>query len=41
MAGISKDQRERDEASLATFLIFFNIMLLGGLISLWFYQSVN
>jgi hypothetical protein len=41
MAGISKDQRERDEASLAAFLIFFNLALVGALISVWFYQIIN
>jgi hypothetical protein len=30
MSGISKDQSKRDEETLATFLIFFNIALLGA-----------
>jgi hypothetical protein len=40
MSGISKDQRKRDEAALATFLLFFNLALLGAFLLICFYQYV-
>lgn len=41
MAGISKEQRKRDEESLAVFLIFFNIALLGAFLMICFYHSIK
>lgn len=40
MAGISKEQRKRDEETLFTFLIFFIIALLGAFLLVCFYQSI-
>jgi hypothetical protein len=41
MTGISKEQQKRDEETLAVFLIFFNIALLGGFLFVCFYQSMS
>ncbi len=40
MAGISKEQVKRDEETLAAFLVFFNIALLGAFLLVCFYQSI-
>jgi hypothetical protein len=41
MSWISKQQQKRDEESLATFLIFFNLALLGAFLMICFYQSAR
>jgi hypothetical protein len=40
MAGISKEQREKDEQSLVGFLTIFNIALLGVFLVICIYNSV-
>jgi hypothetical protein len=40
MAGISKDQKQQDMESLTTFLIFFNLALLGIFLLICFYQNL-
>jgi hypothetical protein len=41
MVGISKQQQREDEESLAMFLIFFNVLLLGAFLLICFYQSLQ
>jgi D-alanyl-lipoteichoic acid acyltransferase DltB (MBOAT superfamily) len=40
MAGISKDQKQQDMETLTTFLIFFNLALLGIFLLICFYQNL-
>jgi len=39
MSWITKQQQKQDEESLATFLVFFNVLLLGAFLMICFYQS--
>ena len=39
MSWISKQQQKQDEESLAIFLIFFNVALLGVFLMILFYQN--
>jgi len=41
MSWITKQQRKQDEESLAVFLIFFNVTLLGVFLMICFYQSLS
>jgi hypothetical protein len=41
MAGISRDQAKKDEASAALVLVFFNIALFGALLIASIYQSIR
>ena len=41
MSGISKQQQKQDEESLAIFLVFFNVALLGAFLMICFYQSLG
>jgi hypothetical protein len=40
MAGISKEQQEKDEQSLSDFLIIFNIVLLCAFLIICVYNSI-
>ena len=39
MSWMTKQQQKQDEESLAMFLIFFNVALLGLFLMILFYQS--
>jgi hypothetical protein len=41
MSGISKQQEKQDEESLAIFLIFFNVALLGLFLMICFFQATR
>jgi hypothetical protein len=41
MAGISREQIKKDEASLAVVLVFFNIALFGVLVIAGLYQFID
>ena len=41
MAGISRDQSEKDEATVSVVLVFFNIVLFGAFLIVSIYQSIH
>lgn len=41
MSFLNEEQRKRDESTVATFLIFLNIVLFGTFLLICFYQGLS